>query len=76
MLQALRGVRRRELISWGLAFLAASLLLLVPSGDLDRGSILTVAGLQLVAVSVTFGVIGIQAQHLAETYPRSITSTP
>lgn len=64
---------RRGTISWTPAFLAASLMLLIPSSNLDRGSILTIAGLQLVAVSVTFGVIGIQAQHLAESYPRSVT---
>src|SRR5439155_18840373 len=38
------------------------------SDPLDRVAILTIAGMEVVAVSVTFGVLGIQAQHLAETY--------
>jgi len=64
---------------WGLSFAAATLIVVLHpvglSANLDRTSTLTIAGLNLVAVSVTFGVVGIQAQHFAETYTQAIVRT-
>lgn len=41
-------------------------------GELDRGSILALAGLILAIVAVTFGLVAVTAQHLSETYSRSL----
>lgn len=60
------------------AWIAASaasggLLVLDPwSGGLDRGSILAIAGLSLATLAVTFGLVVVLAQHLAETYSRAV----
>jgi hypothetical protein len=73
---SVRRSRIRLGLVWVIAFCAAGLTAwLHPaplSRDLDSASILTIAGLNLVAVSVTFGVVGLQTQHLAETYTRSV----
>jgi hypothetical protein len=62
------------LIPWAAAFLAAvALVVLHPfTGDLDRGSILAIAGLILGIAAVTVGLISVLAQHLSETYARSL----
>lgn len=67
--------RHLALTTWVLAFAAAFLILLVRpglNGRLDPVAILTIAGMNLVAASVAGGVVGIQRQHLSETYSRSI----
>jgi hypothetical protein len=54
---------------------AGSLLLVVWNpftGSLDRGSILAVGGLILAIAAVTVGLVSVLAQHLAETYARSL----
>ena len=54
---------------------AASLLALVidplPQA-VDAGSILAIDGLLLTIVAVTFGIVAILVQHLAETYSRKV----
>ncbi len=69
------AVAQLAIAAWILAFIAASLIIAIHPGlsaPLDRVAILTIAGMNLVAVSVTFGVLGIQTQHLAETYTRAV----
>jgi hypothetical protein len=60
---------------WVIGFTIALLVVVLHPGlsdSIDRVAILTIAGMEVVAVSVTFGVLGIQAQHLAETYTRAV----
>jgi hypothetical protein len=71
-----QAFRFRLVLLWILAFTDVVVLAAFQPGPLsaklDPGSILAIAGLNLVAVSVTFGVVGIQAQHFAETYTRAV----
>jgi hypothetical protein len=63
-------------IFWGLAFVASALILLRRPGltsHLDPVAILTIAGMNLVAVSVAGGLVGLQRQHLIETYSTAVS---
>ncbi|MGH7685697.1 MAG: hypothetical protein ACREN2_02610 [Candidatus Dormibacteria bacterium] len=64
----------RESWPWLSAAFASSILLSLHRipGELDRGSILALTGLVLATVSVTFGIVAITTQHLAETYSREV----
>jgi hypothetical protein len=72
------GIRIRQqpaAAMWIVGFAIALLVVVLHPGlsdSVDRVAILTIAGMEVVAVSVTFGVLGIQAQHLAETYTRAV----
>jgi hypothetical protein len=43
-------------------------------GSVDTGTILTFVGFILAVVAVTFGLVAVLAQHLAETYSRAIAN--
>jgi hypothetical protein len=62
---------------WPYAFIAASAIAIFQpvAGDLDRGSILAIAGLDLVVVAASFGLLAVLAQHLAESYSRRMLSS-
>jgi hypothetical protein len=62
---------------WPYAFIAAlSVTVFQPfPGDLDRGTILAIAGLDLVVVAAAFGLLALLAQHLAESYSRRMLSS-
>ncbi len=69
------GLPGSTLVVWMLTVLDSTVIILMKPGatsaPLDTAAILTIAGLSLVAVSVTGGIVGLQAQHLAETYSNS-----
>jgi len=62
---------------WPYAFIAAlSVAVFQPfPGDLDRGTILAIAGLDLVVVAAAFGLLALLAQHLAESYSRRMLAS-
>jgi hypothetical protein len=64
----------KAVLPWLIASAAAVVLLLVHPlpGQLDRGSILAIAGFILAIVALTFGLVTVLYQHLAETYARSV----
>jgi hypothetical protein len=74
-----RGVGARGLrgsaLRWAGAYIAAGALLTFHpfAGELDRGSVLAIAGLMLATLAVTFGLVVVLAQHMAETYARVIS---
>lgn len=65
---------RPGLVPWLVAAVATAVLIPMHpfTGDLDRGTILAIAGLILGIAVVTVGFVGVLAQHLTETYARSL----
>ena len=64
------GVRLwQAVLPWIVALIAAAVLLWRRpfTSDLDRGSIFAIAGFILAILAVTFGLVAVLGQHLAET---------
>ena len=61
---------------WAIAALATGLLMVLHpfKGQLDRGSVFAIVALLLATAAVTVGLVSVLAQHLSETYARSVVT--